>query len=67
MTGKHLSYSQFELIDREFFRNSFFLGGGGDWHHLAPFTPETLHQSMQDPQSHYKDINEKHVDFLNKL
>lgn len=58
MTGKHLSYSQFELIDREFFRNSFL---GGDWHHSAPFTPETLHQS------HNKDINEKHVDFLNKL
>lgn len=27
MTGKHLSYSQFELIDREFFRNYFFGGG----------------------------------------
>lgn len=66
MTGKHLSYSQFELIDREFFGNYFFGGGetGTIWL-LLPWNSPT--ESMQNPQSHNKDINEKHVDFLNKL
>lgn len=47
MTGKHLSYSQFELIDREFFRNYFF--GGGDWHHLAPFTLKFSNREHAEP------------------
>lgn len=36
MTGKYLSYSQFELIDREFFRNYFFGGETGTIWLLLP-------------------------------